>query len=299
MSRLRLFIVLALVACICNISVGNIGGHGQSQAASIILPVIPDSLIIPSERADYLAIHFWDNLDFTDTVLSHSFSFLEQSFVDYLSVLPHASSLEVVQDGFKNLLSCTFADSTSFRMLTELGEVYLDGRNSPMRSEDQYICFLSALCASHYVNEATEARIKDRINMLNKNRKGTQATDFVFLTREGIESTLYSTLPENDSLLWLLFFDPSCETCDEVMKRMISDRDMNQKFSDEKIKILAVYSGDNVEAWIRKAQNLPAGWTVGINPGDIDEDELYYLPQMPTIYILDANGIVIDRDIKL
>ena len=276
------------------------GGSKQQEVEppTIELPSIPGNLTEPTERADYLITHYWENLDFTNTVKSHDKDLMEQSFVNFLSVLPYASSDEVVTQGFSILLDMAYTDPKSYRDITVLAEDYLYDPNSPMLSEDQYICFLKALLRFGHASEAQLARISDRIEMVSKNRPGTKAADFSFETREGQKSSLRESLPPEGSQLMLIFFDPDCENCDEVLGRLKADEEVSAILKKGDIRILAVYSGDNRKAWERRASDFPAEWTVGINENEIDEGELYFLPAMPTIYLLDSEGKVIQKDVR-
>ena len=62
------------------------------------LPDVPETLRDPADRADYLALHYWDCFDFADTALLSCPEITEQAFVDFLSVLPHAREAAAAVD---------------------------------------------------------------------------------------------------------------------------------------------------------------------------------------------------------
>lgn len=270
----------------------------SGEPSTIEMPAIPSDLRDPNQRADFLISHFWDNLDFKDTVRSHNRALLEQSFVDFLSVLPYASSDSVITNGFSILLDKSFADPYSYRIVTQMAEDYLSDPDSPMISEEQYLCFLNALKDSPNTSEVHKARIADRMEMIGKNRVGTKAADFTFSLLDGSESSLAKSLPSPGTDLMLIFFDPDCESCDEVMSVIKTDTHIGEAVYNGTLKVLAIYSGENFEGWKKKAVSLPSEWTIGYNESEIDEGELYYLPSMPTVYILDSNGIVMQKDLR-
>ena len=41
---------------------------------------------------------------------------------------------------------------------------------------------------------------------------------------------------------------------------------------------------------------MPAGWTVGLDTGEISRRNLYYMPEMPSLYLLEGDKTVILRD---
>lgn len=273
-------------------------GSEKDERDTIEMPEIPSNLREPTERADYLITHFWDKLDFTDTVKTHDRALMEQSFVNFLSILPYASTVETVKNGFAILLDRAGEDTSTFDFFTRTANDYLSDPDSPMHSEEVYLLYLDVLKDNRNLTPSERIRIEDRIEMVSKNRKGTAASDFSYKTADGKESTLYKTLTPGKDML-LIFFDPECENCEEVMRQMQKNESLNNNIKEGKLQILAIYSGENEEAWLKKAERLPANWTVGINMNEIEDNELYYLPTMPTIYLLDDGGIVMEKDLQL
>lgn len=292
-------IILTGIFFIVSCAHGASSANEDSNPATIELPAIPESLREPSQRADYLIEHYWDNLDFRDTVKSHNEALIEQSFVDFLSVMPYASSEGVVEEGFSILLEKASADPQAYKMLTRMADDYLYDPNSPMLSEDLYLVFLNSLSNAHTTNYVQRERIADRIEMVSKNRTGTPAMDFTYETANGNQSSLRKSLPNAGAQLMLIFFDPECENCDETLKRIQENEKIMQDIASGSLKILAIYSGENKEAWKRKASTLPREWTVGININEIEDNDLYFFPAMPTIYLLDSDGIVIKKDLRV
>ena len=59
-----------------------------ASTRTLSLGRIPDSLRTPHDRAAYLAMHYWDSLDFADPTVALDTLFVEQSFADFLTLLP-------------------------------------------------------------------------------------------------------------------------------------------------------------------------------------------------------------------
>ena len=271
----------------------------EDTVFKITLPRIPDELKEPADRADYLIRHYWDNLDFNDTAKSLNSDFMEQSLVDFLYVLPYASSEKVVSDGFSIMLDKASINEEAYKKLTGIADDYLYNPNSPMLSEEQYIIYLDALIKRPNLSESQKIRLEDRIEMVSKNRTGTKATDFTYEKPDGSVSSLYQSLPAKGKDMMLIFFDPECESCEEVLARLKDDENLNASLEEGSIEVLAIYSGDNVDSWRRKVEELPATWTIGINKHEIEDNDLYFFPGMPTIYIIDSEGIVRAKDLHL
>ena len=72
---------------------------------------------------------------------------------------------------------------------------------------------------------------------------------------------------------------------------------LKKYISKENLEVLAVYSGENKEKWIEKYDDLPSDWTIGYEPGKIEENDIYILRAMPTIYLLDPDKIVFKKEV--
>lgn len=266
------------------------------DSVEVIMPEVPENITDPKERADYLAIHFWDNLDFKDTVKTHNSAFIEQNFSNYVAILGLTSGSTVNIDGFSQLMKKAGTDRKAYDLILEISEKYLYDPNSPMLSEALYIDFLQSLMKSNYLNADEKEKYSYQLTQAMKNRPGMQATDFTYTTLDGKKKTLRESLPQNE--LMLIFFDPECEHCDEILGKLMENPRLTEDVQTGKISVLAVYAGENRDAWKKKGATLPKSWSVGINQ-NINDDELYYLPAMPTIYILDKNGVVIEKDLQI
>ena len=62
----------------------------QTMGAGFVLPTIPESLTTTEERADYLAMHYWDNLDVA-ALDDEAFDAVQQAFADFVSILPYTT----------------------------------------------------------------------------------------------------------------------------------------------------------------------------------------------------------------
>ena len=52
------------------------------------LPDVPGTLKAPEVRANYLALHYWDRLDFNDNSLIENRDMMEQGFSNFISIMP-------------------------------------------------------------------------------------------------------------------------------------------------------------------------------------------------------------------
>lgn len=65
------------------------------------------------------------------------------------------------------------------------------------------------------------------------------------------------------------------------------------------LRVLAVCAEEDRALWERTKSDLPADWTVAYDVSGILQKELYVLPAMPTIYVLDSDNTVVLKDPRM
>lgn len=256
------------------------------------LPSVPDSLRTPKARAAYLIQHFWDEADFAAPRLKDSIDSLkiEQSFVDFISIFPHASELDR-KCAVARLMDKALANPLAYDWLSSLAQKYLYNVDSPMRDEESFILFLQ-----HIVNAPIESSKKIRPEILledvNKNRVGNIASDFSFENRNGEHQNLYGIDSEGDILL--MFYDPDCDHCASVIQNLGTDEKTLEKINTGQLSVIAIYSGEDKTRWDQTKDSMPSQWTVGYDDGTIQDNDIYIIREMPTLYILSS-----DKKVKI
>lgn len=258
-----------------------IGGMSAHAVEELRLPAVPAELVAPADRADYILMHFWDNMEFADTVRSHDRAFMEQNFVNYLSVFSHARPDAVVKS-VAVLMDKASIDHDGLVLIAELADTYLFSADSPMRSEEYYVPFVEYVVASSVLSGDEKERARWLVAELRKCRPGTVAPDFEFRDASGQRRMLHDVDAGGRDII-LLFYDPDCDTCHEVIGVMASD-------SDADCQVMAVCVGGDEAAWRDDLHNLPAGWIVGYPSEPVDEK--YSIWSMPTIYRLTPGHVI-------
>lgn len=283
--RLSLVCALAVPAVSCSSATGSspAASHVMTPDSVIALPEPPASVATPGQAATYQLSHFWDGMDFADTTLTRNSKFMEANVERFLSLYPEADadSLPAITARF---LSRATADAPSryllYDVLTEASQpdvaaIWL--REWLQLPVDPY--------------ELEEPRY--RLNAYLKNRPGTQAADFAYTTVSGLKSTLLATAAPR---LLMLFYDPDCDHCVATIGRLRHEPAISAAIAADKLKVLAVYTEGDDALWRSTAGEMPADWIVATDGGKILADELYDIPEMPGIYLLDASKTVILRD---
>lgn len=271
-----------------NLDTNNSHSPANSEDLELTLPAVPENLTQPEERAAFVALHFWDALDFKDDSRSRDTAFMEQNFANFISLLPYAPE-EKAQEAVGRLLDSAAADTHAADLLRYVSERYLDDPNSPMRSEDIYILFLRHISGSDLTEEADKERAAHRLYQAMKNRPGTQASDFRLITRNGVTTRLLESVRQDTTLV--MFYDPDCTQCKEFTPKL-QQSPLNWRF-----RILAIDVATDRNLWDATKREMPRGWEVAFALDPVDEDELYYLPALPSLYLISPAGEVILKDI--
>lgn len=145
-----------------------------------------------------------------------------------------------------------------------------------------------SVSSNNPIDEAEMLRSQYRQMMKQKNRVGTKAADFRFVTRDGKEKSLHNIISERDMVV--VFYDPDCDDCHAAIDS-ISKGNLAERFD-----IVAIDSEEDRDRWEETAHTLPQNWTVGFATDPIQEEETYYIMTMPTIYLLDKNKTVLLKD---
>lgn len=230
---------------------------GWTQEAVFPYPELPASLTDDRARLGYMLEHFWERYDFSDTLHANQ-QVGEQGLVDFVTLMTHADSATCAK------AANAFADSISsseqrLGRFEDLLRYYLENPQSPLRNDTVYSHLLRAL-------PATPQR-QFLIRQLSLNQPGMIPADCSFVDAEGNRQRLYAL---QGQYILLVFFDPQCEHCQEQMPQ-IKREPLLQKTSGLKV----VYIDTN------------------LNP---DVMKVFYLPALPSLYLLDAHKRVVVKD---
>lgn len=274
------------------------------------LPSVPAELRLPADRADYIVRNFWeaagDTLTF-DTAADaftaadnsqYSREALEQAFANLISIFPIASD-SARRDAAASFLA-NAADEPSFSALAAIAEKYLYETDSPVTSDEYYAIFLHEILASPLLSDAARLRPLWQQETAMNNAVGSTFTPLTFTTREGAESSVESELgllsgPE--STLLLILYDPDCDHCRQTMEGIIADPDIAAQIADGALRVVALYSGDDLELWLYTAGELPDSWTVGYENGSAQENGSLIIRGLPTLFRIAPDGTILSKNI--
>ena len=266
-----------------------------SHFISVENPVFSPAGLSEEEQKEFLKVHFFDHIDFSDTVLLKS-SLLNSRMINYLSLYQDRNAdKETFENsllqGVDTLLEKAMINQEMYEYVVDFllegfeavgfegGLAYISEHNN-----------LDEFCT----NTEKLVELQNKMELINRLAIGRQAPDFTGVTIEG--DTIRLRDISADRIL-LFFWASWCPHCKNVVSD-INDIDLN--YSEEEIKIIGVSVDTSLQdvkdvissyhiSWPNIAEGK--GWE-----GEIPES--YGIAATPTMYLLDENKKIIAKPIN-
>ena len=260
-----------------------------AQNVSFPLPEVPQILVSPADRANYLAVHYWDLFDFKDNALIDKPEITEQGFANFISIMPYVTEKK---EAFAVLAGRMTENPKMLEHLLELSEHYLTDNFSPVYDEELYLLLVDELLKKSQLSLVQRERLRYQRKWMLKNRVNQAATDFSFVQRSGIRMSLKEV---KASYILLYLNDPECSACQQTKEAMLHS-DILARWKDSgRMKIVSVCTEGKTEGW----KNIPApqGWIDGCDDQKrLLKEDVYDLRNLPAIYLLDSNKRIVMKN---
>ena len=281
----RFIITLLLLAAFAFPSV-------QAQTDTFPLPQVPSALNTPGARANYLALHYWDKYDFADNSLIGSKNISEQGFSNFISIMPYVTQRE---EAFEVLVSRMATNRRMVSYFMALAEKYLSEPLSPVYDEALYLLMLEKVVGCDAVSARDREEYGFDLRMAQKNRIGTKATDFAYLSRDGRRGRLQGVKGYDYVLLFL--GDPECDICVRTKEELASSAVIKKMVDEGKLAVLSVCVEGKTEMW--EATVAPKGWIDACDDKmAIYDKQLYEVKGLPVLYLLDGNHNILMKNVQ-
>lgn len=151
---------------------------------------------------------------------------------------------------------------------------------------------LRSIIASLDTDPATRDRATYMLAEALKNAPGTEVPDLNVILKSGGTSSLREII-DRPSLL--IFYDPFCHECHELITELSSNEAFNSAVAGQRLKVVAIYPEWDKESWEEPAEPLPAQWidTI-ITP---EETDLVYdrfsIPETPSTFLIGCDHSII------
>ena len=271
---------LSTIILVALLSAAACSGHDKVADNSIKSEALPPLLALCSD------------IDYSDIAALHDDSVMTDRMVEIVKLMPRTDSL-VTRRALTGFFSGISHDGRGMAIADSLGNLYLNNPASPVRDGELYIRFLDAMLSVDSIPETVRLRAEERLRTALLNRAGTIANDFTFIERAGRSGSLHSLQAPRTLVV---FYDPECPHCGDILKHIANSRRINAAIAGGRLTVLAVYAEGKRDVWERTKAAMPRNWLVGYDTAGILDHDLYDLPAMPTLYLLDADKTVILKD---
>lgn len=310
MRKLKGYSLALLLVLLCSCRNGGKAPQGNQEPSSRPFPEpeVPGMVSDPSAAADYVAANFWkafldtSRIYRSDTTMVNGVSNddAESAIGKYLTILEQSCPLEKAVkyiSGFEQSLerfASVDTSSTFFPFFEKQVSRYLYDPNSPVRSEDLYLPFVSRLAESPLSTEAMRPAYAHDARMCALNRTGTRAADISFTDLHGKRHSLYGT----KAAYTLLFFsNPGCPACKEITETLQASPKVAYMLEEGDLAVVNVYIDRELDKWREYASEYPDSWICGYDQDyRVRSDVTYNVRAIPSLYMLDSDKVVLLKD---
>ncbi|MEE1297423.1 MAG: DUF5106 domain-containing protein [Muribaculaceae bacterium] len=281
MKKLLLFISIIIAVASCS----NSGNKAGNSHQGIQIPEADKKAHLMN-----MANGFWYGIDFSDSTLFEQEQQFMPAFAQWadMALALYYEYGEIVS---KTPVELTMNNSKALVWLMNIADECFRNPNSPFRCEELYIPMLEAAINSN-ADELYKEVYQERLAKALKNRKGTAAADFSYITENGETGTLHGIHAKHTILY---FFNPDCHDCARVSEIIGNDSTIREMAGSKQLSVLALYPDKDMTAWNKHFGKWPKEW-ITARYADLAEKEKYDLPAIPNIYLLDENKTVVLKD---
>ena len=254
--------------------------------------VQPPIQVAPEERVAYLRDHFWDNVDFADTLWTTKAdtSDMLRAYAAYVATI--VGPLD--QEPIRKLMKRAEVSKKMFDYFAMLGDKVLHDPNSPYRSDELYIAVLEAQIASSHYDKYEKMAPEYDLKIVSQNRIGHKANDFDYTVKSGRRGNLYSL--KSDFVI-VYINNPGCAMCRDITNALKQSQIIAELQRKGRLKIVAIYPDENLDDWHKHYADIPSEWINSYDKGClIGRENLYNINAIPALYLLDKEKTVLIKD---
>ena len=244
------------------------------------------------EELNYAIAHYWDGFDFEcgERVVEYDTTDICQALIDFTTLVYPTGDYSPM----RRLMERAEASREVLDFFMEICDMVLHDPNSPMRNDELYIPVLEHLVVSPLLDEYDRLIPEHDLHIAKQNRLGHKANNIAYTTASGEHGELYDI--EADYTL-LMFNNPDCPMCRMIIDGITASPLMNELQEMGRLRVVAIYPDEDLDAWHRYLDKMPRRWIVGYDEGmKITEAKSYDLRAIPSLYLLDSTKRVLIKD---
>jgi thiol-disulfide isomerase/thioredoxin len=276
-------------------------------------PKLSGNLKEPKSKEDsvasynYFKAHYWDGVNFFDGRLAYT-TFFEEKIDKYFNtlVVPHPDS--VIKEIDWMLAYATNSEEMTRFLLIKFVNRYI---NQKYMWEDAVFVHLFEKYFSNktysWLTEKGAKTITDRAYSLMANIMGSPSSDIVLPDSSGKMQALYD---QTADYILLVFWDPTCGHCKEVLPRL--DSFYHSKWKAEGLRMFAVAKETDGKKsdWTKFIRDHEIGEWVNVYYSKEDDQariaagipgysQLFDIQSFPTLYLLDKEKRIVAKKLSV
>lgn len=263
-----------------------------SRYISTDRPVFVDLTLSNDEQNMMLKKHYFDNVDFSDTMLIRS-TILTSKVVGYLTLYQNnANSQEELEENMLIGVDSIFRHAQKNQQVYEfLVDFLINGFESiGFEKGLEHIANANSL-DKFCENTERKLKLENKIELIKKLAIGQPAPDFVTKDIDGKEVTL-SKIDAKKTLL--VFWASWCSHCDDILPVIKSYYD-----NDTKMEVISISIDESKDDLMKSINETNYDWVqiAELNGWNGPIVEEYGIVATPTIFILDENKKIIGKPV--
>ena len=291
-DNMSLMVRKPLLLCLFACAFALFNAQGE-EVRPYQLPHIPDSLVTPDVRSEYLIEHYWDGFEVENRAYLEATDIVEQAFVDFTSIMRIASR-ESTMRAISILLDRASADKDILLMYVDFADKYLYSGEGNFVSEEAYLPFLEAVLDSKKVDKLYKLRYSYQYDVLTKNLLGMPITNFEYKLPGDDKKYRIKKLKSPYILLYIN--DPECDDCSLTTLRLSVSQALLNEVRKGRLAIVSLYPDGETDEWLKSVEDYPKEWVVASMENG---DRCFDLRVMPALYLLDKDKKIILRNTSL
>lgn len=254
---------------------------------------MPPAGMLPQQARDYLREHYWDRMDFADTMFVYKADSgaMFQAFVQFVDLISDRPNDPAPMRALMRRASVSRPMTDYF---ASMAQTVFEDPNSPRRNDEFYIPVLEAQLAAPFYDEYERIGPQYTLDLARQNRIGQRANDFRYTVASGKSAMLYGLRSE---FVLLFINNPGCPMCREIREAITASPLLSDLIAQGRLTVLALYPDEDLAAWRDYRDKMPAAWINAYDKGSvIREKSTYNLSAIPALYLLDRDKRVLVKD---
>ncbi len=243
---------------------------------------------------EWLALHFWNDYDFGAWESKYAPEANKQGFLTFAFSL-HPLLPEISAKAIATMMDKAAVSEEGYWYFLEMAEESLYNPSSPMRNDLLWESFVRhAIGESSPLDEPSKGRYRSLLKLVIRNQKGSVATDFTYTLPNGEQANLHAI---NAPYTVIFFYNPECGECARTKAQILASGHLETLHQKGLVEVLALHPDGNISEWRKALPENPEWWISAYDKEQkINNEGLYDLKAIPTLYLLDAQKRVVMKD---